>query len=1022
MSSNWDREILLKLEPMVCFGGIHFEFRFMFALDGIVFGRGAYETLQGTAEIDNAHHRVVYRHLVRRGADGRVLETFPFLIVVETTGVPTQIEPWAPGSRGPFTFAPIKTAIFRTDTAGPGFLTIYLLDEFKFTGMEADFPFAFNKNSANTTYVIPRATVASTGATEHITLRVGDRRPLPMSLQVGRPDGLARVFDGPLPLSFASKDAFEAERNVNWNEVSLTTVVKKFTKRWGEVGYGPLPFSLRLDHASSGPPASDSPVRFYSIEDAVPGVNLNQVFSDAVSGEYNDPHKLLVRGRRPGTGTISTVATNFFWPDRFENSEIKCGSVSVTVTPAVLHLTAGPDPDGESLADGTIILEDFWDGEALRGSLSFSVEAPMPNADPSNTPPGPWPQYDSLKEAFLVGRVLPHALSIEEVYVLEEANVWEKGRKVRRSFRIELSIRDPSVVMFELPPEATVLASGTFEYYGPLKHILRAVGPGDTQVIIEIARPDEPISDDLVVYYMPIPKLLFIKVPEPLIVEFAQWSDNWFSGGPGQGAMINLALAPAEPPELIYNSGLLTGGARYHNPNSSSETIELLIDRPGQSRQTIDLLAYDAVNDDGTLSFNVTELRRLGNNGGNTLTLRAGKPINLVVNGAPDEESRILTGVLPIINTSAVFSTTSPVLRRNIGETSFRYSRAISAAISDEVESSQDGSISRMDLASVPEVAYLVKQVDVPNVTLPRIPGQHHVGIRAENQFGEMVDSGQIFIAPAPIATTNSNTWIVEPWNNPRVAYASGTHRLRIGNSNENIRADMVIQYALTVSREDAGTRRTIAEPAGYDPLIPSPFNIRVPRTGTLPQDAWTETTVRAENEFSVNSVLLGVHRRGDYYFWRGASLTINLVDNNIDLTMDVEVWLPDDTSFTNFDQGGFWSHSFADGRSPSGLPYERCEVKVFISLSDGTKEAAHSGVDLTNSGAAEGPNYEHLLALFSPPQDAVVSGSPTVERLEFPIDPDVHYYNPVRVREAGGTIWVSLITRFHVDAPFESL
>ena len=460
-----------------------------------------------------------------------------------------------------------------------------------------------------------------------------------------------------------------------------------------------------------------------------------------------------------------------------------------------------------------------------------------------------------------------------------------------------------------------------------------------------------------------------------------------------------------------------------------------MIERPGQSIETIDLLGYDVVNDDGTFAFDVTELRRLGNNGDNILTIRAGKPINFVVDGAPDEDSRTLSGVLPVINVPAAFTTSSPVLRRAIGSTAFRYSRAFSAVLADEVTSALTGDVTRENLSEVQGVAYTEKTVDVAAVTLPQIPGTHQVGVVASNGFGATIDTGVIFIAPRPIVTTNSANWSIENSNYRGEVFASGSvsggqTSFRAGNSADSILADVTIANALTVSRRDDGVSRSIADanantPAGYDPLVQRDFGVRVPRTGMLAADRWTEVRVSADNEFASQSALLRVHRRGNYYFWKGSVTTLNLVNNS--LRMDVTVERPDDPPLFFPDEGDFWEHPFPDGRSEGGMPYENIEWEIFriVEDEDGDpmREPADSDIDVSDAGVAEGPDYELLVPLYRLYEGQVVSGSPTTDWfLVDEDDTDVHFYNPVRVRAEVTSVPVYFYSPRFVDLPFENL
>ena len=61
----------------------------------------------------------------------------------------------------------------------------------------------------------------------------------------------------------------------------------------------------------------------------------------------------------------------------------------------------------------------------------------------------------------------------------------------------------------------------------PVLHdFLRAVGPGDTDVTIEVVDLEEPVPDEFVIYRTPDPKTLQIHIPEPLVAQPTSWMDE----------------------------------------------------------------------------------------------------------------------------------------------------------------------------------------------------------------------------------------------------------------------------------------------------------------------------------------------------------------------------------------------------------------------------------------------------------------------------------------------------------------
>lgn len=261
MSYDWDSDGLHSdLERPVCFGGIHFTFKFSGDWDDITFGGyGNHETLRGLGLIDAVHNRVVFRNLTRRNSDGSYAEFLPFIVVTEVSFVTAKPEPWDPdlGRRGFFDFSPFRTALYRTDQPGFGILTLYLLDAAKYSGTEADFPLAIGKNSLNRDFDVRKVRVISSPPSEAITLRVGDRRPVPMSLYLDPaplstvhlpPGPEAHFFEGPFAVRYLSNEQFEANRVTQWNDVHLSHVRRKITDRWGKQGRGPLPFDIWLRH------------------------------------------------------------------------------------------------------------------------------------------------------------------------------------------------------------------------------------------------------------------------------------------------------------------------------------------------------------------------------------------------------------------------------------------------------------------------------------------------------------------------------------------------------------------------------------------------------------------------------------------------------------------------------------------------------------------------------------------------------------------------------------------------------
>ena len=362
-----------------------------------------------------------------------------------------------------------------------------------------------------------------------------------------------------------------------------------------------------------------------------------------------------------------------------------------------------------------------------------------------------------------------------------------------------------------------------------------------------------------------------ISVPPPLEAKLTSYSDRFY-GGPGSPAAV-ASLGSIDAFDVICDHGKLTGKVEHHNPNSTSERITFSLDTPEGPRPNVDLIGSNAFTNATDFATFVEGLALAGADGTNLITVEAWKPINQLVSQGPSRQSVTLRAVPP---TAGALINVAPdtTVRRDVGDMSFTYSRALVARLEEQVDNSAWSTASDLQPASMQLLS-----VDLRHVRLRPAPGDHRLHAVAFNDFDSVAGPDILIHAPAPEVRTNTIDWIAQPFRErTRLGVAD-----ELGHSNTSVRAPYRVRFALSAGLEDPNGTSTIG--LGNNPLHTSDLTLTVPATGALRVGS-NPFTVRATNEFAVTSVTKLIHRRDLVFDCDDGIITMHTVPP------DPEIWL----------------------------------------------------------------------------------------------------------------------------------
>jgi hypothetical protein len=514
------------------------------------------------------------------------------------------------------------------------------------------------------------------------------------------------------------------------------------------------------------------------------------------------------------------------------------GRVTVTGKPARLTLQRIEPEDGVALE-----LEDNWDivqgqmriygGVRVKVGLTYPESPGVPDHELADT--GATQQAMALVYT-------DRSMLIDEIYTESSPheNLWQ-------SFSLRLSIEDPKVAEFY-----STLPVNHGKHCGilDLSEILRAVGEGDTTLRVRAMRPPQPIDASLDEFESSAEIQIPIHVPKPLEVVLSDYTDR-FHGSGGNAA---LALDSGTAFEVICDHGTLVGEVKYHNPYSASEQVTLKVHTPEGDQPDINLLSPSAFTTMTGFSTPLTNFALVADDGDNVVTVEAWKPINELANGGPSVQSFILRAVRPTASELTNAVTDANVVRRDIGDVAFTYSKALKGQVWERVGDGTGAIASTEQPASM-----LSRSVTLPHFRLRAIPGDHRLSAGAANDFDQVAGPEMTIHAPAPRITTSLADWIAQPYRErTRQGLAN-----EVGNSNTSVRVPVQIRYALSASITDEDDTTPIS--LGSSPLNGTDLTMTIPGTGSL-RVGVNGFNIDATNEFSPMTYSAVISRRGLVY------------------------------------------------------------------------------------------------------------------------------------------------------------
>jgi hypothetical protein len=659
------------------------------------------------------------------------------------------------------------------------------------------------------------------------------------------------------------------------------------------------------------------------------------------------------------------------------------GGMEVTGTPARLTLQRIEPEDGLSIE-----LEDDYDyvqgqmriygGVRLKVGLTFPENPEVPDHELVDT--GATRQAMGL--VYTAGSML-----IDEIFTESSPheNYWQ-------SFSLSLTIDDPTIAEFySMLPVKHGKHRGRLD----LSELLRAVHPGDTTLrVLALALP-QPIDASLDEFAPSAEIEIPIHVPEPLEVVLGDYTDR-FHGSGGNAA---LALDLETAFDVICDHGTLAGEVKHHNPYSSEERVTLKVHTPEGDRPDVDLLSPSAFTTMTGFSTPITNLALVVDDGDNVVTVEAWKPINDLVSGGPSVKSFTLRAVRPTASALTNALTDATVVRREIGDVVFTYSKALNAHVWERVG---DDTGARASPEQPPSM--VSRSAPLQHFRLRAAPGDHRLSAGASNDFDHVNGPEMTVHAPAPRITSDVADWIAQPYRErTRVGFAS-----EVGNSNTSVRVPVHIRYALSASITDENDTTPIS--LGSNPINGTDLTLTIPRTGSL-HVGDNNFNVDATNEFSSMTHSARISRRGNVYdtdvdadvltLPDDATIRLHVTQVKLDGSRDE---LDDSTARTTI------FFNVQDHPSPLGVLGVIIEPFRMVDEDDDgvaeTEEPASTDFGYQIRGWATDPDYFHLTPYFVvDPADVVWDDSFNESSLGDTVSfPDQTFWFSVRIAAFDGS------------------
>jgi hypothetical protein len=746
-------------------------------------------------------------------------------------------------------------------------------------------------------------------------------------------------------------------------QLDLRELSRPFVDRWGQAGDTPIPYQVSVISVPPEAGGGDWPLRL---------IEASRLEARAYYAGY--PRQRFPQGlgdyviaRRPGTGTLR-IQTPLLFGTGLAAAEPRDVPVQVDPVQLILQVTS------HDLVDGAILLEDRWrpdDGVLVAG---FEVKVNVPVAatlagqsslvfDSEGRPA--YISAESNDTELLLDVVLDQPPPPQQQPSLFDSF----GDNVRRSFRIRATIDKPSVARFWLPPDV-IGEDGHAEYIGNFRDVIRAVGPGDASLKVELIGIPEPLPPECLEYGMPPAQTFPIHVPAPLVSDLLTWRDPYFTGA-------NELVFSQGQRDVIFARGTITGHVQNHREQSQAERITVLLERAdGQIQRYIlrpgmlvdwvgDTFATDALAFDGDLELSIDGLAWSATSGVNTITLSAWKPINQVVGQGESNDVGLLNAVLPAQPGLAFEQQPGDgthVVRRTQPAALWSMELATHAELLDVPPSG-----SGVTLDSDSQLAYDRRDKRTAQPMLSRDLGRHRIVARAYNDFGWTASQVIDLFAEEPRVSVDLSV---------PAGYA-GKYRSpnRVGHSVQRVTAEVTIRYALTFQAEgpNLDTSQNIDAPF-QDRLVtldlPTPPAELVVGNNTF--------SFTGENEFADTTRQETIRRRDDVYDCDQVFVSLECLSANRYIRADMVL---DDVVIDHAEQtsGVSWTLGpFVESASPLG--FDRIEFTVLEVDDDGDLHYSSSSLlaALQTTGLV-GPDYEDLLGVMRLPDSRVLDDADNI-------------------------------------------
>ena len=851
-------------------------------------------------------------------------EHFPFGVVIEPDDDLAQCvqpEPWSPTLTAIQQAMPLcfESGMYYCTRPGSGTLTVQVVE-------------------SESVLLEPPTVVAEASCSVEITRcpvvigpLEGPAAPVPVSspLRIRTPAGL-QDWSGP-GLAWRRRPQVTPDGPVEGGvaigtgaggSLTLSRVAAPLDNIWGPVGC-----DLAWSHFAADRGAIDSPLRFLDVRTAG---ELRP--SGTLWFQHGLPDDLVAR--RPWRGVVQVEGT---------------GTEPGLVEPAHTNLEVGIDPvtleltlDSDDQHGGDLVLEDQWDPDQrmILGGLRIRVTRP---ADPPET------LYDSDSRAAVYGTVSATEMVLQVVVPEDrDGSRWRDSR--RASFRIRLTIENGNVACFQ--PPGLDPTGVSFQFAGDLKQILRAAGPGTSDLLVALEPLGEPLPEDCFQFEMPVEQGFVIRVPAPLECHINSWSDTYFAGQ----NQLNLS-APGPYPELIHATGTVYGQVVNHRPDSTSEQWRLRVHRPDGTTIDFDQDAVMLVADGSFVRWLTPERLQEGDN---RFELWAWKPINEVVNGGPSIAERTLRGTRPRVQATVIdpqYGNAGRVVTRAVPLITWSWERALHASLHDQV-----GNGTPLELAVDDQVRYDRHRAQTTTARLSAAVGPHRVFATASNDFGESAGAADTRTAVAPQLTQSLSV--------PAGFAGKFLTPERVGNSVQRVTSSLSFRFAQQWTIRQGGATLAGGNPA--DPFAGGSAERDLPGSATELAVGDNQFSFRAFNEFASIGLSVSVNRRDRVFDVPQGSLTLDPrvrgdTPSDHDQYRVSWIMLLAGQTVASGEGAGVIITLPAGVELPSPLGFDSIQwtVNLFVDGEDHGTEDAPMLIAIDALGDIIGPDFEHLLAAF---------------------------------------------------------